>query len=209
MMPTAGLAGRREHLAQRLHAERVEDDLDAGHPGPGDGGEGLGGGLHADAVVGDALLLDEGVEGVEDLVAGVDGGGRAVQLHQVEAVHAEVAAGAVVPGAEVVQDVVLGDLFDPAAHLGGDQHMQIGAAAEEGGDGLLAAPVAVDVGGVEEGHPRLGRRLQHGEGFLVVDVSPVGAQLPGAETHDGRMLTRPAKFALFHGASLSSVPARR
>ncbi len=207
----AGLTGGREHLAQGLHAERVEDDLHARHARPGDRGQRLLAGLDADAVRGDPLLLDQGVEGVEHLVRGVDGRRRAVQLHQVDAVDAEVAPGAVVPGAEVLQHVVLGDLLDPAAHLGGDQDVQVRPAGEERGDGLLAAAVAVDVGGVEEGHPGLGRRLQYREGFLVVDVSPVGPQLPRTETDDGSVLTRPVECALVHGRQsvIRHGPARR
>ena len=53
------------------------------------------------------------------------GGGRAVQLDQVERVDAQVGPGPVGPGAEVVQGVQGGVLGDPAAHLGG--HGELGA----------------------------------------------------------------------------------
>ena len=58
--------------------------------------------LDADPVGGDPALVDELVERVEDPVVGVDGGGRAVQLDEVERVDAEVRAMRSSQRAEVV-----------------------------------------------------------------------------------------------------------
>ncbi len=54
--PDPGGPGGGQHLVQRLTPECVEDDLHAGHGGPGDCGQCLVAGFHADPVRGDALL---------------------------------------------------------------------------------------------------------------------------------------------------------
>ena len=85
---------------------------------------------------------------------------------------------------EVGQGVVLRPLLDPAAHLGGHRDRPVRVVGEEPADELLAAPVAVHVGGVEEGHTRLDSRLQHGQGVSIRHLAPVRAQLPRAQADD-------------------------
>ena len=184
MMPTPGGRGGGQHLVERLHPERVEDDLDARDVRAGDGAERLVGGLDADAVRRDDLLVDEAVEHVVRRVVVDDLARRAVQLHEVDGVDAEVAARAVEPRAEVGLDVVRRHLLLAAAHLGRDGEAGVGVVGDEAADDLLAAAVAVDVGGVVERHARLGRRLEHRAGVVLADVTPVGAELPGAEADD-------------------------
>ena len=128
--------------------------------------------------------LDQLVEGVVDGVALEHGSRRTVQLHQVERVHAEVAARAVGPGDEVLADVVRRHLVEPTAHLGRDGQRHVGVRRAEAADDLLAATVAVHVGGVEEGDPGLDGGAEHLERVALADVAPVGTELPGAESDD-------------------------
>ena len=69
-----------------------------------------------------------------------------------------------------------------------------GAAAQEPADELLAAPVAVDVGGVEEGDPGVDGGVQHGERVVLADLAPVGAELPGAEADHADVAAQPGKL---------------
>ena len=174
----------------------------------GDGGQRLGGGLDADAVGADRALLDQPVQRVVGGVVVDRRARRAVQLHEVEGVDGEVAAGPVGPRAEVLERVVLRHLVDPAAHLRG--HGQALVVAQEAADDLLAAAVAIDVGGVEEGDAGLDRGLQHGGGVALAHRAPVGAELPGAEADDGGGPLGAAgggdQGALLHARSLSGGP---
>ena len=56
-----------------------------------------------------------------------------------------------------------------------------GPLREELADELLAAAVAVHVGGVDERHAGVDRRLQGRERVVLADLAPVGAELPGAQ----------------------------
>jgi hypothetical protein len=138
------------------------------------------------------------VERVEDGVRGEHGGRRAVQLDQVEPVGAQVDPGPVGPGAEVFQRVVLWSLLDPAAHLGRDHNALPGVAGQEAPDDALAAPVAVDVGRVEERDSGLDRGPQHLHRVGLGHVPPVRAELPGAEPDHRNRPSRPAEYPLLH-----------
>jgi hypothetical protein len=160
--PDPRLGGRGQHLVQRLAAEDVEDDLHGGHVRAGDRGQRLGGRLDRDAVGAHPALGDHLVQGVEDLVAVVDLGRRAVQLHQVEGVVAEQLARAVVPPAQVVRGVLVGDVRrGPSAGLGGHHEPVASVVVDEPADQPLGPAVAVDVGGVQEGDARVGGRREH------------------------------------------------
>ena len=193
-----GLRGRRQHLLERLLPERVEDDLHRGDVRAGDGGQRLRDRLDAHPVRRDAAVGDHRVEGVVDLVAAVDLGRGAVQLDEVEPLDAEIAPRPVVPLAEVVEDVVLRDLLDPPAHLGGDEDPGVRTLAQEAPDDLLAAPVPVDVGGVEEGDARLDRGLEHGQRVAVGHIAPVAAELPGPQTDHRHLAAGTAERSLLH-----------
>ena len=123
---------------------------------------------------------------------------RAVQLHEVERSMPRLRPRAVDPRAEVVGRVVLRHLLDAAAHLGGDREARVRVLGEEAADELLAAAVAVDVGGVEEGDARLRRRLEHVPGVGLGDLAPVGAELPGAEPDHRDVAAGPAEGAVLH-----------
>ena len=92
--------------------------------------------LHAHPVVGDDAVCDQLVEGREHLRAVVDVRRRAVQLDQVDALHAEVLAAAGQPAREGLGRVVGGDLLDAAAHLG--RHDDPLAALAPGGTGAMS-----------------------------------------------------------------------
>ena len=63
---------------------------------------------------------------------------------------------------------------------------------------LLAATVAVDVGGVEERHAGLRRGVQDGERVVGGDVAPVATELPGTEADDGHRPADAGEWALLH-----------
>ena len=108
-------------------------------------------------------------------------GRRAVQLDEVQALHAEVLAAAGVPVDECLWGVVGGDLRHPATHLGGHDEPLTGTLTQEPPDQSLAVAVAVDVGGVIEGDARIRRRVQRGHARRVVHLSPAAADGPRAE----------------------------
>ena len=72
--------------------------------------------------------------------------------------------------------------------------------AEVAADQLLAAAVAVDVGRVEEGDAGLDGAVQHRERVTLVDLAPVGPQLPGPESDRRHETFRLAQHAFFHPA---------
>src|SRR5699024_12240873 len=93
----------------------------------------------ADSPGGDLPLGGEGVEHVEDPVIAVDGGRRAVQLHQVQGAHRQVPAGALDPAAQVL----LGEGFGGGGvGAAGD----LGGAERQGGRGISAGGVGVQAG---------------------------------------------------------------
>ena len=92
-------------------------------------------------------------------------------------------------------------LLGPAAHLGRDEHVELGTGAQVLADQLLAAAVTVHVGGVEERHAGLRRAVEHRDRVLVRHVAPVGAELPGAEPHDRDLASRATQCAYVHLAA--------
>ena len=150
MMPTPAAAAAGSTSLERLHPEGVEDDLDARDVGPGDRAERLVDRLDADAVGRDDLILDEPVQDVVRRVVVDDLARRAVQLHQFDPLHAEVAPGPVEPGPEVRLHVVGRHLLRTASHLGRDREARVRVRRDELPDEPLAAPVAVHISSVEE-----------------------------------------------------------
>ena len=173
------LLGGGQHRFERLLPERVEDDLDAGHVRPLDRRQRLLARLDADSVGPHPPFGDHRVEVVEDRLGVVDRRGRAVQLHQIQRVDAEVRPRVVVPGAEVLGAVVLEGLLHAPPHLGG--HGDARVAPQQGAHEPLGPAVPVDVGGVEEVHAGRDRRLQRRVRVLLGHLAPGGADLPGAE----------------------------
>ena len=130
-----------------------------------------------------------------------------MQLHEVDALDVEVRARARVPGAERLAVVVLGQLLDAPAHLRRDEDLRVTRvqlAAE-----LLAAPVAVDVGGVEERDPGIDGSVEHGVRRLRRDRAPVGAELPGAEADDADAAGESLDAPLLHASACLQVAAAK
>src|SRR5699024_16412 len=192
-----GLSRCRQDLLQRLVPEGVEDDLYGRHMGALNRSQGLVTGFHRHPVGAHAPLLDHGIQVVEDVVAVDDGRGWAVQLHQVDGVHTQVAAGIVVPGAEVSGSVVGRILRHPAAHLGGDG--QVGVLCQEASDESFTAPVTVDVGRVDESDTFGNCCAQCLHGVALADFPPGRADLPGAEADGADPGTSTAECAFVHG----------
>ena len=211
------LRSGRQHLLERLQAEGVHDDLDRGEMLALEADQRLLAGLDAHSPGGDALLLDQRIEHVEHAVVAIDRGRRAVQLHQVEGVHAEVLPRALHPGAQVLLGEGLRcEGVGAAGGLGGDEReggrradgrCTIGAEARaQRAEQALAAAVAVDVGGVEEGHARLERGVEHRRRGLVGDLAPVRADLPAALAHHGERSAQTGGSAVLHGHPRPRVP---
>ena len=95
-----------------------------------------------------------------------------------------------------------GALLDAAAHLGGDGEPGVGSGAQEAADQLLAAAVAVHVGGVEEGDSGVHGGGEHRHRVVLADGAPVGAELPGAQADRADGPAEPVEAALFHAPSL-------
>jgi len=126
-----------------------------------------------------------------------------VQLHQVEGVDAEVAATSVVPGAQGFTGEGLGHVRVGApSHLRGHRQASIAALAQQPPDQLLAAPVAVHVGGVEEAHPGVDGGVQRRERILLADRPPVRAELPAPHPDDPYLTTRATQLSRLHDPTL-------
>src|SRR5262249_42460759 len=82
-----------------------------------------------------------------------------------------------------------------------------GVAGQEAADDALTAPVAVDVGRVEEGDPGLDRRAQHVHRVGLGHVAPVRAELPGTQADHRNRPSCPAENPLFHGPRSYPGPA--
>ncbi len=74
----------------------------------------------------------------------------------------------------------------------------IGSLPQQPADELLTAPVAVDVGGVEERHARVERRPQHVEGVVLRHRAPVGAELPAAEADHRDLAAGASELSRLH-----------
>jgi hypothetical protein len=92
--------------------------------------------------------IDKRVERREHLVTCVDIVRWTVELHEVDAIGAQIRARALVPGKEVSRAVVGEGLRTTPAHLCRNQN--VGVSREQLAAELLAAPIAIDIGSVEE-----------------------------------------------------------
>ena len=129
--------------------------------------------LDADAVGRDRLVLDERVERVEDgvVVRRPAVGGQCSCTRSSVSTPRFVRERSV-QARKFVGRVVLGRLVDAAAHLGGDHEVEVGVRGAEPADQLLAAAVAIDVGGVEEGDAGLDRGVEHRQGVVFARRRP-------------------------------------
>ena len=183
-------------------AEHVEDDLDRGDARELDGLERLLDLLHADAVGGDGARGHQLVERREVLRAVVDGRVEAVELDQVQGLHAQVLAAAIRPCPERLGRVARHVQGRSPAHLGGDEEGLAGALGQEPADHPLAPPVAVDVRGVDEVHAGVGSRVEGAQAVRVVHRAPVRPDGPRPEPDDAHVAPGLAEPAVLHGVDL-------
>jgi len=83
------------------------------------------------------------------------------------------------------------------------------ALAHQPGDQPFAAPVAVDVGGVEDGDAVVDRGVQRTHRFLVIDRAPGAADGPGAEGDLGHAVAGLAEGAVVHRGAIAVVVGER
>ena len=109
-----------------------------------------------------------------------------MQLHEVERREAEILARAVDPGAVVGRRVVLVQQGDAPAHLRRDERTRIAELRDDPPDDPLAASIAVDVRGVDEGDALgergLERRGPVGLGHVPQSAPSCQAPKPTHET---------------------------
>jgi hypothetical protein len=84
------------------------------------------------------------------------------------------------------------------SHLRGHRQASIAALAQQPPDQLLAAPVAVHVGGVEEAHPGVDGGVQRRERILLAHRPPVRAELPAPQPDDPYLTTRATQLSRLH-----------
>ena len=178
--------------------EAVEDNLHRFHVGVFDGLEGFFHLLDTDPVVADFAGFDKTIQDAEDFGAIVDGGGRAVKLHQVETLDCEIAEAVFDETGEVGFVIAIrGVGGEPATGFGGDDDF-FAAVAFELRDEAFAVAHAVDVGGVDEVDAAVDGLIQGGERFTVIDGAPGAADGPGAETDFRDVVTGSSKRTIFH-----------
>jgi len=72
--------------------------------------------------------------------------------------------------------------IEPPAGLGGDHGPNAAARLQDVGDDALRAPVAIDVGRVDEGHAGVERGIERRPAVRFGNLAPGAADLPRAET---------------------------
>src|SRR5215218_3026944 len=93
----SGLLRGWQNVVQRLATEGIEDDLNRRGPPSRDRRQCFVTRLNAHPVVGDDTIVDQSIQCVIHLIAGVQRGRWAVQLHQVKLIDSEVSPRAVRP----------------------------------------------------------------------------------------------------------------
>jgi hypothetical protein len=154
--------------------------------------------LDADAVVGDRTVRDQLVQGGEGLRAVEDGvGGQwswirsSLSTPRPSRTHPPrlgTPRGCSSPGS--------------AARCGPSwwrRRTLAAALAQEPGDDLLAVAVAVDIGRVDQGHARVGGRVESSEALGVVDLPPAGTDRPRPEADGAHVTAGLAEPAVLHG----------
>jgi hypothetical protein len=160
--------------------------------------------------LGQDTIRAEIVEGGEHLRTVIDLGGRAVELHEVEPLDAEVREAAIDERGETGGGVSGRDMRrEPAARLRGHDE-GLGSLATEPADQPLGAAVAVDVGRVEEGDAGVERRVERCHRVRVVGAAPgPAADPPGTEAHLRHLPARPSEGSRVHGSSVRDSWLRR
>src|ERR687894_221818 len=204
------LLGEREELLDGLLAEDVEDDLDGLDAGVVQRHPRLLHPLHAHAVVlylaGPLQLLER----LEGRVLTVSLRGRAVELEKVKRLDAEVPEAPLDEGREVLGVVPFGGVrVEAAAGLGRDEDLVARAVLEQPADELLAAAIAVDVGGIEKVDAEVYSAVEGGVGVVLAHGPPLAAEGPGAEADLGHPHPGLSQAAVVQVSLLSSNLVQR
>ena len=203
MIPTPASLAAGSTCSSGLSRKQLRMICTVATPGLAIAAQRLGARLDRDAVGCDPPIRDHLVERLEDRVVLVDLVGGQWSWTRSIVSTPRLRARAVVPGQEGLAVVVLGHLLDAPAHLRGHGQPAPGWRAQQLAAELLAAPVAVDVGGVEEGDARLDGGVEGRARVVGVDLAPVGAELPGPEPNDAGRAAEAPHLSLFHGRILS------
>src|SRR6266705_6661893 len=87
--------------------------------------------------------------------------------------------------------------IETAAGFGSDIE-RFAALGTQLGQQSFTAPVAVNIGRVEEIDAPIQRAMQRGEGILIINGAPLGADCPGAEANRGHLPAGTSQFAILH-----------
>src|ERR687894_300954 len=126
------------------------------------------------------------LERLEGRVLTVSLRGWAVELEEIQRLDAEVPEAPLDEGREVLGVVPFGGVrVEAAAGLGRDEDLVARAVLEQPADELLAAAIAVDVGGIEKVDAEVYGAVEGGVGVVLAHGPPLAAEGPGAEADLG------------------------
>src|SRR5213075_2038916 len=129
-----------------------------------------------------------------------------MQLQQVECVSFQIPQTAIDKVTQVLAVISRRDVWlQPASGLGRNYYL-FASFAFEPCQQTLTAPVAVDIGGIEEVDTQVHGPVQRRERIAVINVAPRAADGPGAKTNLGNLPAGSAQFSIFHDWLLSCPP---
>ncbi len=172
--------------------------------------------VDADADGADLPFAPQGIERIEPGELVGPSLGPYVELHERNAIHAQVAQALLRHGAHVVfgehlvdRHLARGPLHVLRRHLA--RHVQaiaLGVAADERAHDALALPHSIHERGVEEGHAELDRAGHGALGLRLIDRTPhVAAELPGSEPDFADFDAGTTERAMAHDPSLPKPSA--
>jgi hypothetical protein len=158
--------------------------------------------------VANLALAHQVVEPAEHFRVVIKIGRRAVQLHQVQTIHAQVAQTVLDPGRQILARVALHRLRRQPAS-GFRRHDDLFLALPlQPGDQPFAAAHPVHVGGVDEIDAAIHGAVQRGQRFRVVHLAPCPADGPRAERDLRYLPARTAQGSIKHLFSVAEAAAK-
>ncbi len=183
-------------------AEDVIDDLNAEHARIFDRLQRLLDQRDADAVSPDLPGFLQFIETSENLRSIENFGRRAMKLDQIQAFDAEVLQAAIDEAFEIGLGIAVGHMrAQPSAGLGRHHWTLTAARLQDIGNDLFRAAIAIDVGGVDEGHAGIEGGVQRCAAIGLADIAPRAADLPGPEADIRHDKGRPSKSMMSHEKS--------
>ena len=201
----AGYRFAEEQLGRAV-SQHVEDDLYRRDTGVLDRLECLLDLFDAHAVVPQLAPGHHVVQRLEHLRPVVDLRRRAVELEQIQCLHVEIGPAAIDKRLDALSCVTIRRVGVQAAScLGRHHHPKVGSLGAKPSDQLLAAPVAVDIGGVVERDALVCRLMECSHGILFAHGPPLSADSPGTKPNGRDLESGSAQRAVMHGHSLRST----